>query len=465
LLKFHQIILRKFLLIFSALFIVVGGIVYFWIKNFYIEQNKASLLDKVEIISFNMHELSDLESVAIQIQKNLNLRLTVVGADGTVLADSYKYKSKMDNHRYRDEIMQSDKAAFGYKIRHSNTLNKDLLYIAKKYTFKNEVIYIRLAKELESIQEKIVSLGIKIFIVLSVFFIFILSITYKMSAQIEKEIQKIVTFLTLLAKKQKPSYISSDLSVEFARLTKLLTKVSQILTKQDKKKSKYTSRLKVSNQQKDDIISAISHEFKNPIAVINGYSQTLLDDQDLNPNIRNKFLHKIHRNGTKLSDLIDTLRLSIKLDSGKQSMNFHTVNLYEIVLDTTENIKLNYPKREVIIEGDVNLKIKADPSLFSVVVTNLIENAFKYSEDEVKVRFDEKSLSVIDTGIGISKDNLENITNKFYRVHENRWNNSLGLGLFIVNNIVNLHKFSLEIKSEENEGSTFSINFTNINEI
>ena len=146
-------------------------------------------------------------------------------------------------------------------------------------------------------------------------------------------------------------------------------------------------------------------------------------------------------------------------------MNFHTVNLYEIVLDTTENIKLNYPKREVIIEGDVNLKIKADPSLFSVVVTNLIENAFKYSEDEVKVRFDEKSLSVIDTGIGISEDNLENITNKFYRVHENRWNNSLGLGLFIVNNIVNLHKFSLEIKSEENEGSTFSINFTNINEI
>ena len=193
-LKFHQIILRKFLLIFSALFIVVGGIVYFWIKNFYIEQNKASLLDKVEIISFNIHELSDLESVAIQIKKNLNLRLTVVGADGTVLADSYKYKSKMDNHRYRDEIMQSDKAAFGYKIRHSNTLNKDLLYIAKKYTFKNEVIYIRLAKELESIQEKIVSLGIKIFIVLSVFFIFILSITYKMSAQIEKEIQKIVTF-------------------------------------------------------------------------------------------------------------------------------------------------------------------------------------------------------------------------------------------------------------------------------
>jgi len=280
-----------------------------------------------------------------------------------------------------------------------------------------------------------------------------------MSAQIEKEIEKIVTFLTLLAKKQKPSYISSELSVEFVRLTKLLTKVSGILTKQDKKKSKYTSKLKVSNQQKDDIISAISHEFKNPIAVINGYSQTLLDDQDLNPDIRNKFLYKIHKNGTKLSDLIDTLRLSVKLDNGKQSMNFSTINLHDIILETVENIKLNYPKREVIIEGDKNIQINADPSLFSVVIANLIENAFKYSEDEVIVKFDEKSLDVIDTGIGISKKDLENITSKFFRVHENNWNNSLGLGLYIVNNIVNLHKFSLEIKSEENEGSTFSLKF------
>jgi len=459
LLKFHQIILRKFLLIFSALFIVVGGIVYFWTKDFYIEQSKNSLLHNIEIISFDFHELSHLDIVAKEMKQKLNLRLTVIAADGTVIAESHKDKSTMDNHKYRGEIMQSDKEKFGYKIRHSNTINKDLLYIAKKYKFKNRVIYIRLAKELESIQDKIFLLGIKISIVLIIFFAFILSITYKMSAQIQREIQKIVTFLTLVAKKQKPSYISSDLSVEFANITKLLTKVSQILTKKDKKKLKYTSKLQASNQQKDDIISAISHEFKNPIAVINGYSQTLLDDQELNPNIRNKFLHKIHRNGTKLSDLIDTLRLSIKLDNGKQSTNFHTVNLHEIILDTVENIKLNYPRREVLIEGDVNISIKADPSLFSVVIANLIENAFKYSEDEVKVKFDENSLDVIDTGIGISKSDLENITSKFYRVHENSWNNSLGLGLFIVNNIVNLHKFSLHIKSQENEGSTFTIKF------
>ena len=67
--------------------------------------------------------------------------------------------------------------------------------------------------------------------------------------------------------------------------------------------------------------------------------------------------------------------------------------------------------------------------------------------------------NVVDTGIGISSQNLTNITNKFYRVNENTWNNSLGLGLFIVSNILTLHNFSLDIQSQENEGSTFSVRF------
>mgnify|MGYP000194345233 CR=1 FL=1 len=458
-LNFHQIVLRKFLLIFTILFLIVGGIVYYWTKEFYIEQTKGSLLNNLEIISLNLNHNPDQDILAKKIKNSLNLRLTLIAEDGLVLAESHKNKADMDNHKYRDEVMQANKEDYGYKIRHSKSINKDLLYIAKKYKYENKTIYIRLSKELNSINEQIFSLGVKIFIVLIIFFILMFIIAYEISKKIEIETLKIVNFLKSLTRKKKPTYISSDLSFEFASITSLLTKVSQILMKKDKQKSKYTNKLQTSNQQKDDIISAISHEFKNPIAVINGYSQTLLDDEDLNPSIRKKFLTKIYNNGTKLSDLIDTLRLSIKLDSGQQSMNFSTINLHEIVTDTVENLKMSYPQREAIIKGDTISSIKADPALFSVVITNLIENAFKYSEDEVIIRFDESSLSVIDTGIGISKDNLENITSKFYRVHENSWNNSLGLGLFIVNNIVNLHNFSLDIQSVEHEGSTFSISF------
>jgi signal transduction histidine kinase len=355
--------------------------------------------------------------------------------------------------------LQAGKEVFGYKIRHSSTIDKDLLYIAKKYTLHNNTIYIRLSKELKNINKQILSLGAKIFTVLALFFIGIFIITYKISKDIEKETIKIVNFLTSLTKKNKKTYISSKFSLEFSHITKLLTKVSQILVKKEKQKSKYTNKLQASNQQKDDIISAISHEFKNPIAVINGYSQTLLDDRDINPKIQKKFLTKIYNNGIKLSNLIDTLRLSIKLESGQQSMNFRTINLYELVQDTIENIKIGYPLRDAKIQGNKNILVKADTSLFSIVISNLIENAFKYSEDDVIISFDSKQISIIDKGIGITPTNLENITKKFFRVHTNSWNNSLGLGLFIVNNIIKLHNFQLVIKSVENKSSTFSINF------
>ncbi|MBN2817127.1 MAG: sensor histidine kinase [Campylobacterales bacterium] len=459
-LNFQQIILKKFFSLFLVLFIIVGSIVYYWMKAFYIEQTKSSLVNSVELISLELaHSPYKLDDFARKVHDKLGIRVTLIDVDGNVLAESDKDKSTMDNHKYRDEIVASNRESYGYKIRYSKTIEQYFLYVAKRYEVQGEILYIRLAVQLKSINEQIFSLGLKVFGVLVLFFILVLFITYKINKQIQVEMQKIVRFLKELTKKKKPTYLTSNFSQEFYTITSLLSKVSQILIKKEKQKSKYTAKLEISNQQKDDIISAISHEFKNPIAVINGYSQTLLDDVNINPNIRNKFLEKIFKNGVKLSELIDTLRLSIKLDSGQQSLNFTTINLYELVQDSVESVKINHPHREAIIQGEQNITIEADGALFGVVISNLIENAFKYSEDEVIITFDKNGLSVTDSGIGINAKDLENITNKFYRVHTNSWNNSLGLGLFIVNNIIRLHKFKLSIKSEENEGSTFSISF------
>ena len=458
-LRFQQLILKKFLTLFLALFIIIGAIVYYWTKEFYLTQTKEALLQNIELISFELNKSSDLDALAKKVKNKLNHRLTIINASGVVIAESHKDKTKMDNHKYRDEILQSQTKDYGYAVRYSKTIKKNLLYVAKRYNFKNTTIYVRLALELKSIKEQIFTLGMKILAVLVLFFITIFIITYKINTQIQNETEKIAKFLKELTKKKKPTYIHSEYSLEFSLITNLLTKVSQILIKKDKQKSKYKQKLQNSNKQKDDIISAISHEFKNPIAVINGYSQTLLEDENLNPEIRKKFLNKIYNNGNRLSNLIDTLRLSIKLDSGQQTINFRDINLHVVITEALENVKINYPNKEVILDGDENITIKADEALFGIVVSNLIENAFKYSEDEVTINYNSSKLSVIDTGIGINEKDLQNLTTKFYRVHENSWNNSLGLGLFIVSNIINLHNFSLEIQSVENQGSTFSINF------
>lgn len=458
-LSFAQIIFRRFFLLFLGLFIIVSALVYYWVKEFYIIQKQESLRHSIELISFEIKNRQNLDAFAKRIHEKLELRVTFIDKDGKVLAESNKDKSLLDNHKYREELVAARANEFGYAIRHSNSLNRPFLYVAKKFEIDDNPLFIRLAVGVENANDYIYILALRVLGVLALFFIAISILIYKINKGVETEIQRIVNFLKQLTKKKKPSYLSSNFSTEFKTITSLLTKVAQILIKKEKQKAKYTARLEKSNRQKDDIISAISHEFKNPIAVINGYSQTLLDDANINPNIRKKFLEKISKNGTKLSELIDTLRLSIKLDSGQQSMNFSAINLYKLIYDSLESVKMSYPKREAIIEGSKDVFIKADPALFGIVITNLIENAFKYSEDEVIIAFDEKELKVIDTGIGISEKNLKNITNKFYRVHSNSWNNSLGLGLFIVNNIINLHKFKLHIESKEKEGSTFLVSF------
>ena len=111
------------------------------------------------------------------------------------------------------------------------------------------------------------------------------------------------------------------------------------------------------------------------------------------------------------------------------------------------------------MKSDKDITIKADPTLMEVAITNLIENALKYSEDDVHVNITNNYISITDTGIGIHPNNLEKITKKFYRVSNNEWNNSLGLGLSIVSNILRLHHFELSIESKENIGSKFTIKF------
>lgn len=458
-LKFHQIIFRKFLILFLVLFLAIGVITYSWVKDLYITNTKLSLLNNIKIIALSVNNETNFDNLANEIKDKLNIRVTIISENGDVIAESHKDKSTMDNHKYRDEIIQARDEDFGFKIRTSKTIKQDLLYVVKKYTIDKKILYIRLAQELKSVTSQIITLGSQVLGIVAIFFISIFIVAYKINLQIQEETKKIVVFLKVLTKKKKDNYISSDFSEEFSLITKLLTKVSKILIKQDKQKDKYALRLKSSNDQKDDIISAISHEFKNPIAVINGYTQTLIDDENLNKDIQNKFLTKIYNNSNRLNELIDTLRLSTRLDSSHQKLALIRINLYKFIIEIVENLKHTYKSKEIKIIGLQNVEIKVDKALFNIVLANLIENAFKYSEDEVIVKLEKNSIDIIDTGIGIKKENVSKILEKFYRINDNTWDNSLGLGLYLVNNIVKLHHFKLKIKSIENEGSTFSVVF------
>lgn len=457
-LKLHDIFLRKFLILFVSIFFVIGTVSYFWIKNIYIEQTKIDLLHNIDIFSLQIKDFKNIEKQILEVKNAIGLRVTVINKDGVVIGESDEDKDTMDNHLNRIEVLESKYNKFGSIVRYSKTLEKDLLYVSKKRVLNDEYYYIRMARDLDKINEEYLYLTLKVAVLFILFIIIFFMVAFKTSKKVEYETTMILDFLNNLIKQNKSLKIESNYSIEFKKITKLLTKVSDSLSKKDKQKSKYTAKLKLSNRQKDDIISAISHEFKNPIAVISGYSQTLLDDKNLNVTIRDKFLEKIASNSEKLTNMIDRLRLTIKLEEGKQPHTFTKTNLTNLTKQIIEDLKVTYPSRDIHLESE-DITMEIDETMMSIAITNLVENALKYSQDAVTINITKKNFSVHDLGIGINSKDISKITDKFFRVSNNGWNNSMGVGLSLVSNILKLHDFKLEIESVENEGSTFIINF------
>ena len=458
-LKIHQLFLRTYLAIFVAILITVTLSTYFWAKNLYLNQVEKNLIQNIDILSVILEDTKDINSIKDIIKdlsKKLNLRISIINENGEVVAESHKNIEDIKNHSNRVEIIEAKNIGLGKDTRLSETLNKDLIYIAKKVSFNEEIYYLRMADYTNKITDNFKKLTFEIFIYISFFLIIAFISTYFISIKIQRETDSILYFLKEITNKKKPIFLQSNYTFEFYKIAKLLNKVAKKLSKKDEIKAKHTAKLTLANRQKDDIISAISHEFKNPIAIISGYSQTLIEDENLSLTLKIKFLNKILSNSNKMSQIVDKLRLTLKLQDNNHKLILNKVSIKKIVENSISDLKIKYKNREIKVLG-VDKEINADEILIGIAISNLIENALKYSQEDVIIEINENSISITDKGIGISQENLENIFKKYYRATSNNWNNSLGLGLFIVKSILNVHNFKLEIDSKIGNGSTFKI--------
>lgn len=457
-LRIHQLFLRTFILIFVAILISLSIVTYFWSKNIYLDQIEKNLIQNIDTLSIVLNDLKDVDNIIKDLHSQIELRITIVDEKGNVIAESDKNKELLENHSNRKEILDAKDFGIGKSIRYSTTMHKELLYIAKKVTINKKIYFIRMSDYTDNITDNFMKLSIQIFAFISFFIIVAFLASYFISLKIKDETESILNFLTQLSSKKTTTNLESNFTLEFYKITKILNKVAIKLKKKEKQKAKQNAKLKIANRQKDEIISALSHEFKNPIAIISGYSETILNDEDMPASIKRKFLTKIHSNSLKMSNIIDKLRLTLKLEEGKQEIILTPQSMRSLIEEIISDLQDNYKNREIELIGD-DVELKVDSTLISMAISNLIENALKYSEDKVTVELTANSIKIIDRGIGIEENDLERIKQKFYRVSKNGWNNSLGLGLFIVQSILNLHSFELEIDSVHNKGSEFSIKF------
>ena len=221
------------------------------------------------------------------------------------------------------------------------------------------------------------------------------------------------------------------------------------------------------DKMRADFVANASHELKTPITAIRGFAETLIEDEAIERQTQQRFIRKIHGQSIRLSDLVSELLALSRLESNDAAFNTQ-VDLQQIVQRVCDNLQAVAQGHQVILDLDTEgqpIILLGDENALSQMVTNLVDNAIKYTPAMghvhvvIKVDASTALLSIKDDGIGIDEANQERIFERFYRVDKARSQSlgGTGLGLAIVKHIVQSHKGSLKLKSKLNQGSTFVI--------
>ncbi|MDQ1147252.1 two-component system sensor histidine kinase ArlS [Bacillus sp. SORGH_AS 510] len=234
------------------------------------------------------------------------------------------------------------------------------------------------------------------------------------------------------------------------------------------------NRLLINMERQKQFVSDASHELKTPLTVIKSYANLLRRHGLDNKEMAEEAIIAIHSEATRIQKMTETF-LELATLEKENVLEINEVNLINLCKDILKQLKDVY-KREITLDyEEIPIIIRADELKIKQVIIILLDNAIKYSNDRIEVFIKKNQqyaiIDIKDYGIGIPKDEIENIFERFYRVDKarSRETGGSGLGLNIAKSIINLHKGDIKIKSEEGSGTNVElllpINNGNLNKL
>ncbi|MEQ9426266.1 MAG: HAMP domain-containing sensor histidine kinase [Cyclobacteriaceae bacterium] len=228
-------------------------------------------------------------------------------------------------------------------------------------------------------------------------------------------------------------------------------------------------RQKKLSEIKNDFINNMTHEFKTPIATVSLACEALQDsDLTTSQKMTEKYLKIIGDENKRLGLQVEKVLQMATLEKEDSKLKIDKVNVHEIIDNALANINLQVEKRGGSVMKDLKAEyqtVEADEMHLTNIIYNLLDNANKYSPDIPTITISTESaakgifINIIDKGIGMSKDALNKIFDRFYRVPTGNLHNvkGFGLGLAYVKSMVEAHGGSIRVKSEPQKGSNFEI--------
>ncbi len=229
------------------------------------------------------------------------------------------------------------------------------------------------------------------------------------------------------------------------------------------------TEVKKMDQVRRDFVANVSHELRTPLSILRGYIETLLDNPKTSREELSRILGVMERHSKRLDLLAQDLLTLAQLESVNPNLQLGNVDLPSFFGEVIRDWEKNLAKKQLNVIVDVPPgfpPIRADRQRVQEALYNLLDNAVKYSREHGEIRLmarqrdEEIVLSVSDNGIGISKEDLPRIFERFYRVDKARSTESIrgtGLGLAIVKHVAQLHGGHVEAESEIEKGTTIRV--------
>jgi two-component system phosphate regulon sensor histidine kinase PhoR len=230
------------------------------------------------------------------------------------------------------------------------------------------------------------------------------------------------------------------------------------------------TELKRVNEMRSDFVANVSHELRTPLSILRGYVETLLDNPKTSSKELARILEVMERHSKRLGLLVDDLLTLAQLESANSNLQLSEVNLSELFGKVVHDWEKKLAEKQLKMVVDVAATVPfilADETRLEEVLHNLLENAVKYSQENGEIRLHAEqrddgqiALSVSDSGIGIGKNDLPRIFERFYRADKARSPESIrgtGLGLSIVKHIAQRHGGRVEAESEPGRGTTIRV--------
>ena len=228
---------------------------------------------------------------------------------------------------------------------------------------------------------------------------------------------------------------------------------------------KTISQLRSLEEMKDDFVNNMTHELKTPIAIAYSANDALLNhkaDKDLSK--REKYLHIANRQLKRLGELVENILAMSMEKRESMELKYEPIELSSFIKELA-SAQMMRKDKDIFIETNIpeRIVIKADKTHFANIINNLIDNAIKYSGDNINIYIEgnESKISFSDNGIGIPEKSMPYIFDKFYRVPQGNRHDvrGYGIGLYYVKSITTKMGWTISVKSKVGEGSVFTINF------